>query len=195
MIDPHRMPLIWALDIATVTGCAIGRVNEKPHAQSVRFAPPHESDAKLFHGCLEWWSRRLEAGPIPDILALEELLPPTARRGETNTGAQHRLAGLHGIILAHAVRAGIPEIVRASVQDIRQHFIHHRNLRSIEAKRAVLRMCEMLGWDVADNNCSDALALWSYTAALIDPLTALEVTPLFGKSWVDIAQSREAKRG
>ena len=58
----------------------------------------------------------------------------------------------------------------------------------------MLATCQMLGWHAADNNCGDALALWSYTAALINPVTALRTTPLFGSSWEDVARAREAKR-
>ena len=105
-------------------------------------------------------------------------MPPTARRGETNTGTQHRLAGLHGIVRALAVRAKVPEITGATVQDIRQHFIHIRNLRSAAAKRRVFAMCQRLGWEPADDNAADALAAWSYGCALVHPITALQTTPL-----------------
>ena len=33
-----------------------------------------------------------------------------------------------------------------NVLDVRKHFIHARNLRRDEAKRAVFTMCELLGW-------------------------------------------------
>lgn len=190
-----RMPLIWALDIATVTGWAIGRPGEKPHARAIRLAPPHATRDALFLGCLEWFDDALGNGPLPDILALEELLPPTARRGATSTQAQHRLAGLHGIIRALARRALIPETVSANVGDVRQHFIHERGLPRDKAKQAVMHTCKLLGWPVNDWDCADAYALWSYTAALLDPHSALQVTPLFGhQTWDDVARAREAKR-
>jgi hypothetical protein len=187
-------PLIWALDIATVTGVAIGRINEVPVARSVRLAPAGGTSDEAFVACLDWFEDQLERGPAPDILAIEALLPPIARRGTTNTGAQHRLAGLHGIVRALAKRAGIPETVTASVLDVRGHFIQTRNLDRVAAKRAVLAQCKVLGWPASDADCADALALWSYTAALINPTTALNVTPLFG-SWQEVAKVRETKRG
>jgi hypothetical protein len=195
--QPDAKPLVWALDIATVTGFAVGRTDAVPQAQAVRFAPSHASTIDvLCGGCLEWFSEIIERGPLPDILALEELLPPTARRGTTNTGAQHRLAGLHGVIRALARRAKIPEVVSANVQDVRQHFIHQRGLPREKAKQAVMHTCKLLGWQADDADCADALALWSHTVALIDPHSALRLTPLFGhRTWADVARDRLSKRG
>ena len=192
MTATDRQPLIWALDIATVTGFAIGRAGEKPSAASIRFAPVGCSSNALFCGCFEWFGAMIERGPLPDILAIEELLPPIARRGATSTQTQHRLAGLHGVVRAMAHHAAIPEIASANVLDVRAHFISARNLKRDEAKRKVWAMCEMLGWTAADDNAADALALWSYTAGLINPASALKTTPLFS-TWEDVAKAREAK--
>jgi hypothetical protein len=187
-----RAPLVWALDIATVTGFALGRIGETPTARSIRFAAAHSDSNTLFAGCFEWFGELIEKGPLPEILAIEELLPPIARRGTTSTSAQHRLAGLHGVIRAMARHAAIPEIVGVNVGDVRAHFIHERGMRRDEAKRAVLATCGMLGWEAADNNCADALAVWSYISGLINPVSALQTTPLFG-SWEEVARAREAK--
>ena len=196
-MSKDSQPLIWALDVATITGLAIGRVGETPSAKSIRLAPAGSTSTALFVGCLTWFENELERGPLPDILAIEELLPPTARRGATSTSTQHRLAGLHGIIRALAGYNGIPEVVGVNVGAVRQHFIHRRGLPRDAAKREVLQMCKHLGWPAGDNNCGDALALWSYTAAVIDPATALYTTPLFGQTgptWEDVARDREAKQ-
>ncbi len=193
MTAADRKPLIWALDIATVTGFAIGRANERPKAHSVRFAPVGSTSDTLFGACLEWFSDTLEREPNPDILAIEDLLPPTARLGTTNTGVQHKLAGFHGIVRGLARHAQIPEVISASVLDVRQHFIQERTLKREAAKRAVYERCKMLGWTASDDNAADALALWSYTAGLINPASALATTPLFG-SWEEVAAARQAKQ-
>ena len=187
-----QQPLIWALDLAAITGMATGRVDAKPVARSITLVPVDATSDQLFAACLDWFEDALERGPPPDILAIEALLPPLARFGATSTSSQHRLAGLHGIVRGLAHRAKVPEVMTASVADIRQHFIHHRNLKRNEAKRAVLNTCKMLGWSAADNNAGDALALWSYTAALLHPASALRTTPLFA-TWEDVADAREAK--
>ena len=186
-------PLIWAIDLATITGLATGRVGETPIAHSIKLAPQGASANLLFVGCLHWFSDALVKGPKPDIVAIEELLPPIARRGKTSTGAQHRLAGLHGIVRALACHHDVREVTSANVLDVRQHFIHERTFKREDAKRRVHDTCKMLGWHAADDNCADALALWSYTVALINPLTALRTTPLFG-SWEDVARVRQTKQ-
>jgi len=186
-------PLIWALDIATVTGFAIGRAGGKPKAHSIRFAPTGSTSDALFVGCLNWFTDILERSEHPDILAIEALLPPLARFGTTNTGAQHRLAGLHGIVRALAKQAAIPEVITAHVLDVRAHFIQTRRLNREQSKRKVWATCKMLGWSASDDNCADALALWSYTAGLINPASALATTPLFG-SWEEVARARGAKQ-
>jgi hypothetical protein len=192
-----RTPMIWALDLAAVTGFAVGYAGEKPVAHSIRIAPVGASADDLFAGCHEWFARLLQRKqPFPDVLAIEQLLPPNARAGTTNTGAQHRLAGMHGIVRALARHALIPEVLMCDVGDIRAHFISARNCKRVEAKRRVAQMCKTLGWHADDDNCSDALALWSYAAGLINPVSALAVTPLFGRqqTWEDIARTRESKQ-
>ena len=188
----NHQPLIWALDLATVTGFAVGRVDDKPEAWTIRLAPTGSVPDDLFAGAYAWWRDTLERRPKPDILAIEELLPPIARRGSTSTGAQHRLAGLHGIIRGLARAAGIPEIMGVNVNAVRSHFIQARYLRRDEAKRAVMVRCKMLGWTATDNNMGDALALWSYAQSLINPATALAVTPLFA-TWSEVAEARQAE--
>jgi len=186
-------PLIWALDVATVTGFAIGRAGDKPTALSVRLAQPEADRNVLFSRCLHWFEGLLDRNHKPDILVIEELLPPNSMRGRTSTMTQHRLAGLHGVVRAVAHHHKIPEIVGVNVQDVRQHFIHRRNLTRDEAKREILKTCQMLGWLASDNNAGDALALWSYTAGLLNPASAMATTPLFG-SWEEVARARGAKQ-
>ena len=188
----NDQPLVWALDLAGTTGFAVGRVDDKPEAWTIRLVPPGLPADDLFAAAYRWWRDTLEQRPHPDILAIEELLPPIARRGATSTGAQHRLAGLHGIIRGLARAAGIPEIMGANVNSVRQHFIQARYLRRDEAKRAVMVRCKMLGWAPQDNNSADALALWHYAQSLINPAAALAVTPLFA-TWDEVAQARQAE--
>jgi hypothetical protein len=185
-------PLIWAVDVATTTGIAVGRAGGTPVAKSFRLVPPGATSNALFLAAVEWFGGLLDHGPLPDILAIEELLPPTARRGETNTQTQHRLAGLHGIIRGLAGQRGIAEIIGVNVGLVRAHFIHTRALPGPVAKRRVLDTCKALGWSASDNNAGDALALWSYTAATLHPASGLRTTPLFG-SWEELAAAREVK--
>jgi hypothetical protein len=114
----------------------------------------------------------------PTLLVIEALLPAAARV-KTNKATRDRLAGLRAIALAVAHCRGVHRIVEAEVADVRAHFIGARILRRATAKIEVMRTCRRLGWDVEDDNAGDACAVWSFGCGLVDPRSALRVSPLF----------------
>jgi hypothetical protein len=172
-------PLIMALDIATTTGFALGRVGDSPVAGSARFGRDDASPNAVFAHALTWLSGILEQKPRPDMLVIEAMLPPGAKVGYTNTEVRDRLAGLHGIMRAVAYLRGIYKINEVPVGDVRAHFIGRRDLERDAAKAEVMLRCHQLGWTTIDNNAGDALALWSYAVAGIDPDWSLQLSPLF----------------
>jgi hypothetical protein len=172
---------ILALDIATITGFARGRIGETPIAGSVSFSKPgatSNTDNMVFGNALRWLSDLLRAEPRPDVVIMEALLPPGAMLNHTTRAVRDRLAGLHGVMRGVAHLRGIPQIAEASVGDVRAHFIFHRNAKRETAKRETMRQCEMMGWKAENDNEADALALWSYAASLIDPMQAMKVVPM-----------------
>jgi hypothetical protein len=173
------MTLILALDVATVTGFACGRIGEIPVAGSIRFGKHGVRDHVVFGEAINWMHATLHEPP--DLLIIESMLPPDAMRNATSRAVRDRLAGLHGIVKGIAHLRGVGEIAEASVGDIRAHFIGDRRLRRPDAKRYVMQRCKDLGWPCPDDNAGDALALWSYACALIDPRWALQVSPLFNR--------------
>jgi hypothetical protein len=173
---------ILALDVATITGFARGRVGATPVSGSVRFGNFETKNNAVFGKALAWISKELEPQPRPDLVILEALLPPDAMKGKTSKAVRDRLAGLHGIMRAVANLRGIPEIAEASVGDIRGHFIFDRAARRETAKAETLLQCRRLGWPAEDDHAGDACALFSYACALIDPKTALQVSPLFRRT-------------
>ena len=179
------MTLILALDIATRTGFARGRVGELPVSGSINFgrdgSSRNRTDAAIFAAALRWLSQELQPEPRPDLVIMEAMLPPDAARGSTQRAVRDRLAGLQGIVKGVSHLRGIGEIAEATVGNIRGHFIGDRSLKRLIAKRTVMERCRALGWECADDNAGDALALWSYACALIDPTWALQVSPLFNR--------------
>jgi hypothetical protein len=169
---------VLGLDIATTCGWARGTPGGTPTFGSVAFKPPGigASDAAIFAKALTFFSM-LMATP-PSLLVIEALLPAAARV-KTNKATRDRLAGLHSVALAVAHCRGVHRIVEADVADVRAHFIQARILRRATAKAEVMRNCRRLGWDVADDNQGDACAVWSYGCALVDPRSALRISPLF----------------
>jgi hypothetical protein len=176
--------LVLALDIATRTGFALGRVGEQPAFGSIRFGKSSSDDNVIFGAALDWTSRFLEPQPRPDLLALEALLPPTAMGGKTTAAVRDRLAGLHGVIRGVASLRGIARIEDYAVGSVRQHFIGDRKAKRDVAKRETMRRCLQLGWNSVDDNAADALATWSYCCSLIDPRLALRTVPLFNQALV-----------
>jgi len=175
-------PKIAALDIATSTGFACARLGEPPRAGSVRFGivsrdPPDQVFAAAIDWAMEFFARE-----APDLLILEAMLPPDAMPNKTSRQVRDRLAGLHGIMLGCARRAGVGEIATVTVGDIRRHFIGDGKLKRNAAKREVIRRCLQLGWPADDDNAADALAIWSYGCALLDPTWGLRLTPLFNRA-------------
>jgi hypothetical protein len=204
---------ILALDIATTTGFARGRIEQQcvncgstqtiaqvraigglsccperrmqlkpPTASSFRFGHAGASDNAVFGNCLTWIARELEPQPRPDMVIIESLLPPTAKVGFTTSDVRDRLCGLHGIVRSVAYRRGIHQIAEYSVGDVRAHFIGDRRLRRADAKRETVLRCRQLGWDAIDDNAADALALWSFAVALLEPSHAMTLSPLFNKN-------------
>ena len=161
-------PLILALDIATTTGFATGKVGEIPVAGSVRFGRDNASANAVFGHALTWLSEILEPKPRPDIVVIESMLSPEATQGHSSRDVRDRLAGLHGVMRAVAHLRGVYNISEASVDDVRAHFIGLRHLKRKQAKAEVVARCHQMGWATFDDNAADALALWSYQVALIE---------------------------
>jgi hypothetical protein len=184
------MTEILALDIATTTGWARGRVHGgAPMAGSVCFAKSaNSSDNAIFGNALAWFSGFLEPQPRPDFLIIEAMLPPDAMKGSTNRATRDRLAGLHGIFRAVAHLRGIYDISVVSVGDVRGHFIGDRGAKRHIAKCETIERCRRLGWLAEDEHAADALATWSFACGLIAPETALRVSPLFNRKLMVTAQ-------
>jgi hypothetical protein len=178
----RKRPLILGLDIATRCGHALGRLGETPVAGSIRFGYSTTDENVVFAAALDWFSQFLQPFPRPDVVMIEAMLPVDAMRGKTQRHVRDRLAGLHGVIRAVASLRGVGKIEVCSVADVREHFIGQRGAKRAIAKAEVMRRCLRMGWECKDDNAGDALAVWSFGCALIDPASALRLTPLFNRS-------------
>jgi hypothetical protein len=167
--------LILGLDIATVTGYAIGAPGTVPRCGYIRFGEATASANSIFGAALSWFSDFLKEEPRPTMIMLESMLPMAAMKGETHRQTRDRLAGLHGVLRAVAFCRGIHDIGEIGVIAVRQHFCGAANA----GKHGVYERCRMLGWPVNDLNASDAAAIWSYACGIVRPDTAISVTPLF----------------
>jgi len=96
----------------------------------------------------------------------------------SSTHTMLSLIQLVGAVRAAAARASVRTHMVAS-STVRKHFIQAGNLKSKDAKRAVIERCRLLGWAVEDDNAADATACWSYGISLVAPKWSPRSTPLF----------------
>lgn len=170
---------VLALDLASVSGWACGAPGEIPAHGSIRFASPGASHEAVFANATIWMHEKLTKY-IPGLIVWEAPMPTSFGRGTTNTNTTTLLYGLPAVIGAVAYLRGIYDIRKASTKDVRNHFIGS-NPKRAKAKPLVMRQCRAMGWNVEDDNEADALAVWSYMCALIEPTLAVRPTPLFGR--------------
>jgi hypothetical protein len=170
--------VVLALDLASVSGWAVGEPGDKPEHGSIRFAKPGASHEAIFAKAMDW-ADEIIAMCKPRLIVWEAPLPGF-KSGKTTSDVTTILFGLPAIIGAIAYRQQVFDCRKADTSAVRHHFIGC-NPKRAKAKPMVVRQCFAMGWEVADDNEADALAVWSYMCALIDPRLALAPTPLFGR--------------
>jgi Holliday junction resolvasome RuvABC endonuclease subunit len=182
-VPPENLGMtdVLALDIATKLGFARGCVGDPiPVCGSVRFGKAGASQLAICGHALEWAIDILKP-PLPDIVAIEALLPPHVTKGKSNVD-HDLLAQLHGVILGVCFLRGVYKVHKHPVISIRAHFIDLKSCAKGQAKRMVQDKCRQLGWvpeGTDDDDAADAAALWSFQAGLIDPEQAIRISPLF----------------
>ena len=115
---------VMALDLASVTGFAIGTPGEKiqPDSGSIRFASQGASHEAVFASALKWMSEMCHLHE-PVTIVWEAPLPTSFSRGNSNINTTTLLYGLPAIIGAVAYLKGIYDIRKASTRDVRNYFI------------------------------------------------------------------------
>jgi|SRR5262245_2536464 len=171
---------VLALDIASTCGWARGPIGGEPQCGSVRFAKPGASQLAICGRALEWAIATIK-DPLPDVIAIEGLLPPAALKMRSNE--EHELLGhLHGIMLGVAFMRGVYKVHKHHLKAIRGHFLYGIPYGKGEAKQVTVRKCRSLGWlEAADDDAADACAVWSYQVSLLDPEHVVRISPLFQK--------------
>jgi hypothetical protein len=171
---------VLALDLASVTGWARGRVGaDDPRSGAIRFGKPGASHAAIAWHALDWLITFTREQPLPDLVVIEAAVRKEQWRSshaanDITTGLIWTARGvLHG--------RGVYKIVEVPVQSVR-HFFIGGNPHSDEAKHQTVRKCRALCWDPVDDNAADALALWAYQCSRIDPTIGIKLSPLFNKA-------------
>jgi hypothetical protein len=170
---------VLALDLASVSGWAVGEPGGEPLHGSIRFASPGASHEAIFAEAHRWTIGMVQEHK-PTLVIWEAPLAGF-KTGKTTNDVSTVLFGLPAVVGAAVYISGVFDIRKADTRNVRLHFIGCNPKRAV-AKPMVVRQCQAMGWQVYDDNEADALAIWHYMCSLIEPKLALAPTPLFGRS-------------
>jgi len=177
---------ILALDLASQTGWALSRLDGgEASSGTLRLAgdEPEEKGAVL----LGWLIDMFTVSPFHHLI-YEAPIPVSHMGGKTNARTTQITFGLPMVAGAAAIKLGVKggRVRKARPNDVRKHFIGTRSAGDKNStKRAVITRCRQLGFDPADDNEADALALLDYQRALLSKSFSAASGPLFrGKSIV-----------
>lgn len=175
------MPLMLALDLATVLGWAAAPLGTRPASAleakaGLGYAPlsgthqiaaPGSPLGPFGHAYQDWLRKILKwlpaqgiGGEVEVIVFEAPILPP-----KTTLMTVRKLHGLCLLteVMAHASGR---ECFEAERGKILRHLCGHCPKGRKAQKWAVWQMCRTMGWDPEDDNAADALAILDYSLAL-----------------------------
>ena len=161
--------LILALDLATVSGWAVGPPGSVPLSGSIRLGRQGLSLVR-FLDAADHWLGGLMAEHRPSTVIIEAAFISPNR---TSRDVAARLTTISGLAQLAAFRFGLDEssICEATSTDVCKFFTGRGHFSGDTAKKKALVMhhCKMLGWEPADYDEADALALWRFAEAMLFP--------------------------
>lgn len=162
---------ILALDLATVTGWAVGEPGTVPLAGSYRVARPGAGLGLFLAGYSDWLADRITILE-PCTLIFEA---PILTGKKTALETARKLMCLAGVTEMIAYRRELP-CFEASGVEVTKFFTGRARYpgdtpqeRRHAKKQAVISQCAMLGWRAEDDNAADALALWRWAEFKLHP--------------------------
>lgn len=177
--------ILLALDLASVTGVAVGSPGGAPTTWSVDLGKARSEDLRFSQALI--LTHKLIERHKPDLIAIE------APVGGPKTS--HFLVGLVACVRGCAFNRKV-RIEAYNIASIRKHFCgghitsaayghlepkRRKNAARAAGKNAVIQRCRQLGWTVDDDNAADAAALWDYACALESRAHQISSLPgLFG---------------
>lgn len=163
--------MIVALDLASVSGVAVGEPGRQPRCWSVDLGKGRAEDAR-FSKALILTDSLIEKFR-PDMIAVE-----AAVGGKF---ASSFLIGLVACVRGVCANRGV-DVQQFTSASVRKHFLgralakrDYPHLKPTAATKAikgeVMARCRLLGWDVSDDNAADAAATWDFACASIGAQT------------------------
>ncbi len=165
--------MIIGLDLATKSGVAFGCAGSAPETYQIVFEGSHE--ARLLDCFVNM--RRLFKSNQPEFVGIE--LPIMG--GKANLRATMLKTGLVNAARMAAYSLEIPHEMFAT-QTLDRHFLGHVPKGRQNRKNAIMRQCELLGWQAGTQDEFDAMQVWDYAAAWHNRKHAIASLPLFSAS-------------
>lgn len=157
---------ILAIDPGTVMGVADGHAGGTPMLTVVRLRRKPEDEAEdLFGRAGEWLWRRIVLGK-PDVLAIEQPVPPGKMKGFTNYQTTKISHGLYGVLIGVAKAAGA-EVMPVHIASWRKCVLGKGNMPGADAKRAMMEQCRRLGWPAETNDSAEAAGIHQYASGVM----------------------------
>ena len=157
---------LLALDLGSQKlGWALGPVDTaRPRSGTLRLPQRGEEIGAMLREMHQWLVPFIKSAE-PEVchMAVEAAMPAHAaiRKGNREITLRKLWAlAAHADFVAAALAIPYSE---DPVQTVRRHFCGHG--RPDKPKQAVMHACHLRGWEPADDNAADALALWDYTRA------------------------------
>lgn len=180
------MTVLLAIDPATTLGFACGAIGAGPEYGTVKFADKRGAGAILSRARF-WLNDRITVWK-PEVVIFEAPYIPMPRTKFVRAGTEppptrgipmdpmvlRRLCALVGLIEEICFERAIECRECVSVEFVK-FFTGKGSWKGRDAKKeAVMRVCRIYGWNPADDNAGDALALWSYAEFIRAPQVAAQ---------------------
>lgn len=153
--------IILALDVASEMGVAEGPINGLPCLYTISLARRGEERTRKISRAAEWAIKRINEGPRPFAVYIEDPLVLRMRSAATQrllTSYADTIAGLFDLkrIPVHFV----------SVRTVRAAILHNGSMKGNAAKEACMRLARLEGLDPQNDNEGDAWAIWRWATSL-----------------------------
>jgi crossover junction endodeoxyribonuclease RuvC len=169
---------VLALDLASTMGFCEGMPGERPVSGSVRLGSPGASQGEIYDQFAQFLLPKLRAFRFGLIVAEAPVSP---RYSKTNQKTTEMLLGLHAWQRGICHMTGHYNMKTESAQRVRKFLLGKMPAKG-QAKVEVMAKVRALGFDPADDNEADAIALWLFTCNEVAPGQAMKIDPLFGRS-------------
>lgn len=154
---------VLALDIATVSGWAIGDGIAAPRSGVFGLPGTGDNIGRYLLHWAEWFEAKLEAEKPTEVVFEAPILPKM-----TNLATTRKLQGLAGVTEMICEAREIP-VFEAMASNVRRLFLGRswpKKGGRDGLKIAVMAGCRQRGWNPLDDNEADALAILDVTLSL-----------------------------